>query len=84
MRIKEIKKGEAEIKRGQVLMSVEGSLKDVEAVQVILKEEGYEDTACLDEIEDEIYALYFVMERNEVSNFKAAFKKAKKEVATKI
>lgn len=84
MRIKEIKKGQAEIERGQVLMSVEGSLEEVEAVQIILNEQGYKDSACLDEIEDEVYALYFVMERSEVANFKSAFKKAKKEVATKI
>lgn len=80
MRIKEIKKGEAEIKRGLVMMSIEGSLSEVEAMQASLKEAGWKDSDCLDEIEDEVYALYFVMDRDEVTGFKKSFKEAKKNI----
>lgn len=77
MRIKEVKKGEAEINRGLVMMSVEGSLIGVESVQEILIDKGWGDTSCMDEIGDGVFALYFIVDRCEVTTFRADFKKAK-------
>lgn len=74
MRIKENKKGTAEIERGLVMMSIEGSREEVEAAQVKMKAAGWKDTNCMDEIEDEVYAVYFVVERSEVVALKAEFK----------
>lgn len=80
MRIKEIKKGTAEIKRGHVLMSVEGPIEGVEAVQAIMKSAGWEDSSCIDEIEDGVYSLTYVVDRNEVADLKAEFKRAKAKI----
>lgn len=74
MRIKENKKGTAEIERGLVMMSIEGNREEVEAAQGKMNAAGWKDTDCMDEIEDEVYAVYFVVERSEVAALKAEFK----------
>ncbi|HCI6749264.1 TPA: hypothetical protein NPP60_004933 [Klebsiella variicola subsp. variicola] len=78
MKVAEIKKGTAEIKRGLVMMAVEGAEERCEKIVADLNDQGYPDTSCQEEGDNEgDIVIYFVIDRLEVANFRAAFRAAK-------
>ena len=82
MKVAELKKGTAEIKRGLVMMYIEGEASRCEEISKHMHTEyGYKDTDCADEGKKEgDLAIYFIIDRDEVEHFRASFKAAKKEI----
>ena len=78
MKLVEIKKGEADIKRGQVMMAVEGQEDQVMAMVRSLKAAGHEFSDCAEESDDgEGLVAFFMIDRRDVKAFKADYKAAK-------
>ena len=70
MNLTEIKKGEADIQRGKVLMTLVKTLKGL----------GYEFTDCAEESEcGELIVVFFVVDRLDVKDFRVAYKANKGE-----
>ncbi|VGQ11584.1 hypothetical protein SB5439_04969 [Klebsiella variicola] len=82
MKVQEIKKGAADIKRGLVMMAIEGEESRCEKLaKHMYTAYGYRDTSCADEGDKEgDLVIYFVIDRDEVEHFRASFKAAKKEI----
>lgn len=75
MNITEIKKGEADIKRGKVLMAIEGEEQKVMSVVKSLKGLGYEFTDCAEESQcGELIVVFFVVDRLDVKAFRADYR----------
>ena len=75
MKVTEIKKGEADIQRGKVLMAIEGEEYKVMSVVKALKALGYEFTDCAEESEcGELIVVFFVVDRLDVKAFRADYK----------
>jgi hypothetical protein len=75
MKAYEIKKGEADIPRGRVMMAVEGIESAVAAIVEAMRREGYPSTQCADvgDADGEIVE-YFMIARANKSDFMAAYK----------
>lgn len=79
MKVYEIKKGEAEIQRGRVLMAIEGPESQIEAVEAKLVEADFDSTDCAEDGDkDGDMVIFFVVDRWDIKAFREEFKKAKK------
>ena len=80
MNLTEIKKGEADIQRGKVLMAIEGEEQKVMTLVKTLKGLGYEFTDCAEESEcGELIVVFFIVDRLDVKDFRVAYKANKGE-----
>jgi hypothetical protein len=75
MHITEVKKGEAEIKRGLVMMAIEGTREQLDTIEKLV---SYPSTQCRDEVDGDIFADYYMIRRNQKIDFVAEYKAAKK------
>ena len=78
MRVYEVPKGESGIRHGLVMMAVEGVEDVVQGVAQGLEASGFPSTACSD-YGDKMGEVieYFMVNRSEVSEFKAIFRHLK-------
>jgi len=81
MKLYEIKKGEAEISRGLVMMCLEGVPEEVRVVRVALEGMGYASTECTEDgdIEGEV-AEFFMVRRGDLADFRWHYKDLKREI----
>ncbi len=78
MNLTEIKKGDADIKRGNVMMAIEGAESKVMVMVRSLEAAGYPFTNCAEESDDgEGIVVFFVVDRRDVQQFRADYKAAK-------
>jgi hypothetical protein len=75
MHTTEVKKGEAEIKRGLVMMAIEGTRDQLDAIEQLI---SYPSTKCRDKLCDDVFADYYVIRRHQKIDFVAEYKSAKK------
>jgi len=75
MKAYEIKKGEADIPRGRVMMAIEGAENAVAAIVGAMRKEGYYSTQCADvgDADGEIVE-YFMIARADKSDFMSTYK----------
>jgi len=74
----EVKKGDAEIKRGLVMMAIEGPSELVETISKALEAEGYASTKCSDEGDNDGEIIeYFMISRTNKADFMHTYKTAK-------
>jgi len=76
MRAFEVKKGEVEIKRGRVMMAIEGDANKVDAIAKELENAGYPSTKC-SEYNDGNLCEFFMISRSHKADFMVEFKAAK-------
>jgi len=77
MKIFEVPKNEAEIKRGLILIGIEGSEFEVESVTKLISK-SYPSTNCSDVGDKEGYVIeYFCINRSDKSHFVNLYKTAK-------
>lgn len=81
MRLYEIAKTGAEIRRGLVMMCLEGLPEEVRAVRCALESRGYPSTECTEEGEREgEVAEFFMVRRAELGEFRWTYKDMKREI----
>jgi hypothetical protein len=81
MKLVEVKKGSADIRRGNVMLAIEGEESIVMKTVSGLKSLGYGHnfSDCVEESEDGVgIVAFFVVDRCDVSEFKASYKISKK------
>lgn len=81
MKSYEIKKGEADIRRGLVLMAIEGAQDEIRVVRCGLESSGFPSTDCGEygDKEGDIVE-FFMVRRSDLPEFKMHFRSLKHEV----
>ena len=74
MRVQEVKKCQAEIKRGLVMMAIEGSEQKLDTVERMI---SYTSTKCRDAFDTDMFADYYMIRRDQKSDFMAEYKRIK-------
>lgn len=78
MKAYEVPKGEAEIKRGRVMMAVEGAQERVEKIAAYLKTIGYPSTNCSERGDkDGDIVEFFMIDRADKADFLAGYNSAR-------
>ncbi len=80
MRAVEVKKSDAEIQRGLVMMAIEATQDQLDSIENMM---SYPSTKCRDDVVDVIFADYYVIKRHEKSDFVAEYKVAKIQIIKK-
>ncbi len=75
MRAVEVKKSDADIPRGTVLMAIEGTNDQLDAIEKLM---SYPSTKCRDEVNENVFADYYVIKRCQKSDFVTEYKIIKK------
>ena len=81
MRLYEIRKGEVEIRRGLVMMCLEGIPEEVRVIRCALESMGYPSTECTEEgdVEGEV-AEFFMIRRSDLPSFRWSYRDLKREI----
>jgi hypothetical protein len=83
MKAYEVKKGQAEIPHGRVMMAVEGIASHVEAIASMMAVDGYQSTQCSDMGDNEGEVVeYFMIARTDKVDFMNTYKTHKKTITT--
>lgn len=83
MKIYEVKKGEADIRHGLVMMAIEGSESAIQALSIGLEYSGFSSTRCADPSDKDGWIIeYFMVRRSDLPEFKINFS-VLKSIATR-
>jgi hypothetical protein len=78
MKCIELKKSDSGITWGKVLMAIEGEKSRIEAIEAKLIDEGFTSTQCAEDGDkDGDLAIFYVVNRDEVADFRKAWKTVK-------
>ena len=78
MKIYEVSKGDAGIRRGLVMMAIEGHQEAIQAIKDGLEASGYPSTDCADYGDNDGDLIeYFMISRSSVADFRSCYRNIK-------